>query len=892
MSGPGPSNGHWRPEDYAWDPHRMVAQRVPEAAIQTGDSQSGADSDPKGEVGRRPPERRRRAGAEATASASDPDQATPSAVPKVLDTLHNTGGLKKKVPLYCQIDGCNKDLSKEKEYYQRYRVCEEHLKLTSLMKDGQPQRFCQQCGRFHLLTDFDGDKRSCRARLQLHNNRRRKRASSSEAKAARKAAVAAAREEPPPPKLVPRRNRTHLRRKRDTHDEGPAAEAEGQWEAEEDDRREATVSGSLGALGVGSGGDESEGNEGLAAEGQGGRTPYDREIAQMYKQYPPAIHQALASLQGLTPGSLGPRPSPLPAAHRQPPHPLLPDLPHDISAMYHSDTDRPMAQSNPAEMGVRMDVGEGNYNLLRYFSEPVKGMAPGMPSASHPFMPGLPYASSPAQDIQRYMSEPVKGLGVAPRPPYAHLSHAAAAAQFDVFGEELEAVDMAHYLAHMQNAGHRAPSPRRPPLRSPLQRHQSLERMSNGSPMGPGSGRPDARSLDSSFDPRAAAQGSLRSGSGARGDGMAGAPLDTRAASGLASGASLYKCASDPVYGVAAGMPQRHGSYGGVAPRPYADWGGGQAAMASRMLNQPGFGDLSTLGEDDNDEGPPLQFRAGPRPAYGMQPERQAAPPRPDPYLSRLGRGPEPSANPSTGALDRGQAHMAPSTLAGQLLQGMQQPEAALPHGMVASSGMHAYPRATNPANAFAVASSGYATNPANAFAAASSGYATNPANAFAAASTAPLHPSEPSAPAFRIGGLSTGFGSVSAAEHNASTPASSLPPLVRRARLPAEQDVGPDGHWTEEQIHRMQLKIMNQSPADLPLDMRDSLISMLQHQPTLLEGYIRPGCVHVTVDMVCRRSQLPSSPLMLLEAVERLTRFCSRQCHAAGCIGKRLKSC
>lgn len=58
-----------------------------------------------------------------------------------------------------QVDGCQRDLSKEKEYYQRYRICETHLKLSSLIKDGIPQRFCQQCGRFHILADFDSDKR-------------------------------------------------------------------------------------------------------------------------------------------------------------------------------------------------------------------------------------------------------------------------------------------------------------------------------------------------------------------------------------------------------------------------------------------------------------------------------------------------------------------------------------------------------------------------------------------------------------------------------------------------------------------------------------------------------------------------------------------------------------
>jgi len=57
------------------------------------------------------------------------------------------------------VEGCNKDIRVEKEYYQRYRICEEHLKLGSLLKDGIPQRFCQQCGRFHELAEFDGDKR-------------------------------------------------------------------------------------------------------------------------------------------------------------------------------------------------------------------------------------------------------------------------------------------------------------------------------------------------------------------------------------------------------------------------------------------------------------------------------------------------------------------------------------------------------------------------------------------------------------------------------------------------------------------------------------------------------------------------------------------------------------
>ncbi|KXZ54643.1 hypothetical protein GPECTOR_4g709 [Gonium pectorale] len=75
----------------------------------------------------------------------------------------------------CHVDGCSADLTGLSSYYQRYRTCEAHLKAPSIMKDGIQQRFCQQCGRFHELAEFDGNKRSCRSRLASHNVRRRKR---------------------------------------------------------------------------------------------------------------------------------------------------------------------------------------------------------------------------------------------------------------------------------------------------------------------------------------------------------------------------------------------------------------------------------------------------------------------------------------------------------------------------------------------------------------------------------------------------------------------------------------------------------------------------------------------------------------------------------------------
>lgn len=42
---------------------------------------------------------------------------------------------------------------------QRYRICKAHLQSPAMVVDGAVQRFCQQCGRFQAVEDFDGDKR-------------------------------------------------------------------------------------------------------------------------------------------------------------------------------------------------------------------------------------------------------------------------------------------------------------------------------------------------------------------------------------------------------------------------------------------------------------------------------------------------------------------------------------------------------------------------------------------------------------------------------------------------------------------------------------------------------------------------------------------------------------
>ncbi|XP_022874032.1 squamosa promoter-binding-like protein 14 isoform X1 [Olea europaea var. sylvestris] len=74
----------------------------------------------------------------------------------------------------CQVDNCKEDLSMAKDYHRRHKVCEVHSKASKASVGKQMQRFCQQCSRFHPLSEFDEGKRSCRRRLAGHNRRRRK----------------------------------------------------------------------------------------------------------------------------------------------------------------------------------------------------------------------------------------------------------------------------------------------------------------------------------------------------------------------------------------------------------------------------------------------------------------------------------------------------------------------------------------------------------------------------------------------------------------------------------------------------------------------------------------------------------------------------------------------
>eukprot|EP00873_Tetraselmis_striata_P034557 jgi/Tetstr1/454821/TSEL_041701.t1 len=77
--------------------------------------------------------------------------------------------------LRCQVDNCDEPLNVgDRANTRRYRVCSTHQQVLEAAVAGEAQRFCQQCGRFHPLENFDGTKHSCRAGLASHNSRRRR----------------------------------------------------------------------------------------------------------------------------------------------------------------------------------------------------------------------------------------------------------------------------------------------------------------------------------------------------------------------------------------------------------------------------------------------------------------------------------------------------------------------------------------------------------------------------------------------------------------------------------------------------------------------------------------------------------------------------------------------
>ncbi|EXC08464.1 hypothetical protein L484_009607 [Morus notabilis] len=106
---------------------------------------------------------------------SEKEKKKKKAVPPPLGRLPRGGSSGGAVsPLSCQAGRGGADPSDAKRSHRRHKVCEVHSKAPVVLVAGLRQRFCQQCSRFHEVSEFDEAKRSCRRRLAGHNERRRK----------------------------------------------------------------------------------------------------------------------------------------------------------------------------------------------------------------------------------------------------------------------------------------------------------------------------------------------------------------------------------------------------------------------------------------------------------------------------------------------------------------------------------------------------------------------------------------------------------------------------------------------------------------------------------------------------------------------------------------------
>jgi hypothetical protein len=68
----------------------------------------------------------------------------------------------------CQADGCTSLLDVARS---RARLCTLHQKADSVIVRGVGSRYCNQCVRAHPVSQFDGLKRSCRARGERKKKR-------------------------------------------------------------------------------------------------------------------------------------------------------------------------------------------------------------------------------------------------------------------------------------------------------------------------------------------------------------------------------------------------------------------------------------------------------------------------------------------------------------------------------------------------------------------------------------------------------------------------------------------------------------------------------------------------------------------------------------------------
>ncbi|GAX76284.1 hypothetical protein CEUSTIGMA_g3729.t1 [Chlamydomonas eustigma] len=155
----------WNPFEYVWDPFQLVAGTDLNPQVLRNEVAGNSRSESLG--------------------ATQPLGISTSHSSPLAPLKRPSGSLshQNKGPPTCQVDGCKTILTGPNFqcYHRRNRVCTEHMRVLSTEVGGQESRYCQQCHKFHEMSAFDANKRSCRMSLQRRSD---KAAAKSAAKAA------------------------------------------------------------------------------------------------------------------------------------------------------------------------------------------------------------------------------------------------------------------------------------------------------------------------------------------------------------------------------------------------------------------------------------------------------------------------------------------------------------------------------------------------------------------------------------------------------------------------------------------------------------------------------------------------------------------------------------
>ena len=117
-----------------------------------------------------------------------------------------------------------------------------------------------------------------------------------------------------------------------------------------------------------------------------------------------------------------------------------------------------------------------------------------------------------------------------------------------------------------------------------------------------------------------------------------------------------------------------------------------------------------------------------------------------------------------------------------------------------------------------------------------------------------------------------SGFSNVYPGASQGLAPTSQPLSVLDEARSLLEYGTAQPTYVPEHQFTRMSAKLFNCTPSHLPPDLKQDLVDLLSCGINSVEGYIRPGCVHLVLGAIMSRAQYKQlAALDIRQAVEQL---------------------